>query len=232
MQSASTVLRPDSHCPNPSILIDFRRSPKLKPLSLPQRGKPYRKLCSLTNNRSTQQSSLSQSNRVGSRSSPHRPQLLLNVGRILLFRWTYRVRLPKPGRGGANIDEFELGVHTELFTHMWWPELRSSFGKRINFEGIVSAARVLLRDQHLALPHMAAPDIRYIDWVGLRKHGFKDVVFDKDNMITLPYSLALWAPLGSSMEECKSVFRKDIAVFSNSAGHLKGTLESKSLGIE
>ncbi|CAI0449192.1 unnamed protein product [Linum tenue] len=64
---------------------------------------------------------------------------------------------------------------------------------------------------------MAAPDIRYIDWVGLCKRGFKDVVFNKDNTITLPYSLALWAPLGSSMEECKSVFGKDIVVFSYSA---------------
>ncbi|KAM6551638.1 hypothetical protein CsatB_001446 [Cannabis sativa] len=58
----------------------------------------------------------------------------------------------------------------------------------------------------------------YIDWFELRKRKFKDVVFDKDNTITAPYQLNLWAPLASSLDECKAVFRPNIAVFNNSAG--------------
>ncbi|KAF4354716.1 hypothetical protein F8388_003142 [Cannabis sativa] len=57
----------------------------------------------------------------------------------------------------------------------------------------------------------------YIDWFELRKRKFKDVVFDKDNTITAPYQLNLWAPLASSLDECKAVFRPNIVVFSNSA---------------
>ncbi|KAF9625015.1 hypothetical protein IFM89_017064 [Coptis chinensis] len=52
----------------------------------------------------------------------------------------------------------------------------------------------------------------------LEKRGFKGVVFDKDNTLTLPYSLALWPPLESSLDSCKSVFGDNVAVFSNSAG--------------
>ncbi|KAF4351173.1 hypothetical protein F8388_024204 [Cannabis sativa] len=77
---------------------------------------------------------------------------------------------------------------------------------------------MVLKDRYLALPHVFVPDIRYIDWFELRKRKFKDVVFDKDNTITVPYQLNLWAPLASSLDECKAVFRPNIAVFSNSAG--------------
>ncbi|CAL1394335.1 unnamed protein product [Linum trigynum] len=233
MQSASAILWPDCHCPIPSFLIDFGLSPKFTPsslpLPLPRRREPYRKLCSLTapatNNCSKEQLGVSQSNRSGTRSSPHRPhsysvldEFHSSAGLTVFVSHNPVDGTESPAERRATVDEFEVGVHTALCTNMWWPDLRAAFGQRISFEGIVSAARVLLRDRHLALPHMAVPDIRYIDWVELRKRGFKGVVFDKDNTITVPYSLALWAPLGPSMEECKSVFGNDIAVFSNSAG--------------
>lgn len=85
-------------------------------------------------------------------------------------------------------------------------------------EGIVCSVGVFGRDRNLVIPHVAVPDVRYIDWAELKRNGFKGVVFDKDNTITVPYSLTLWPPLGSSLERCKSVFGNDIAVFSNSAG--------------
>ena len=107
---------------------------------------------------------------------------------------------------------------------MWWTDLRAALGQRINVEGIVSSVSVFLKDQHLALPHVVVPDIRYIDWGELQARGFKGVVFDKDNTITVPYSLTLWGPLGPSIERCKSVFGNDIAVFSNSAGNFAQTL--------
>ncbi|KAK9284429.1 hypothetical protein L1049_023602 [Liquidambar formosana] len=114
--------------------------------------------------------------------------------------------------------EKEVGNGLVIFANMWWADFRAAFGQRINFEGIVSSVAILTRDRHLLLPHVAVPDIRYIDWANLQKRGFKGVIFDKDNTITAPYSLTLWDTLGSSLECCKSVFGDDIAVFSNSAG--------------
>lgn len=106
-----------------------------------------------------------------------------------------------------------------LSTNMWWAELKAAVGQRINVEGIVSSTRVFVKDRHLVLPQVMVPDIRYIDWKELQRRGFKGVVFDKDNTLTAPYSLTLWGPLSSSIEQCKSVFGHDIAVFSNSAGN-------------
>lgn len=120
-----------------------------------------------------------------------------------------------------------------IFTNMWWAELKAAMGQRFNFEAIISSAMVVVKDRHLALPHVAVPDIRYIDWAELHRRGFRGVVFDKDNTITAPYSLNLWGPLGSSLEQCKSVFGPDIAVFSNSAGLCEYDLDgSKARALE
>ncbi|EXB92421.1 hypothetical protein L484_021405 [Morus notabilis] len=105
-----------------------------------------------------------------------------------------------------------------LFTNMWWVDLKAALGQRFNTGAIVCAVGVVVRDRHLALPHVAVKDIGYIDWEELRRRGFKGVVFDKDNTLTVPYSLRLWGPLAPSFEQCKSVFGPNIAVFSNSAG--------------
>ncbi|PNH01268.1 hypothetical protein TSOC_012857 [Tetrabaena socialis] len=43
--------------------------------------------------------------------------------------------------------------------------------------------------QSLALPHLAAPDIRHVDWAALRAAGFSGLVFDKDNTLSLPFAL-------------------------------------------
>ncbi|XP_010525435.1 PREDICTED: uncharacterized protein LOC104803221 [Tarenaya hassleriana] len=99
-----------------------------------------------------------------------------------------------------------------------WTDLKAVVGQRVSIEGIVSSVSVVVRDRHLALPHVAVPDIRYIDWDELKREGFNGVVFDKDNTLTTPYSLAQWSPLQPSIERCKAVFGHDIAVFSNSAG--------------
>lgn len=110
---------------------------------------------------------------------------------------------------------------------MWWVDIKAALGQRINVEGLLGSVAVIYRDKHLALPHVEVPDIRYIDWSELKRRGFEGVVFDKDNTITAPYSLALWGPLGSSMEKCKSVFGDNIAVFSNSAGLLEYDIDGR-----
>lgn len=112
----------------------------------------------------------------------------------------------------------DLEIHSGTYTNMWWTDLKAALGQRINVEGISSSVGIVAKDKHLVIPHVAVPDIRYIDWTELKRRGFKGVVFDKDNTITAPYSLSLWPPLGSSIEQCKSLFGNNIAVFSNSAG--------------
>ncbi|KAJ4885012.1 haloacid dehalogenase (HAD) superfamily protein [Raphanus sativus] len=105
-----------------------------------------------------------------------------------------------------------------ISSNMWWADLKAALGQRINVEGIVSSVSVIVKDRHLVLPHVSVRDLRYIDWGELKRKGFKGVVFDKDNTLTAPYSLAIWPPLRPSIEQCKAVFGHDIAVFSNSAG--------------
>lgn len=103
-------------------------------------------------------------------------------------------------------------------TNMWWTDLKAALGQRINLEGITCSIGILVKDRQLVLPHVSVRDIRSIDWAELKSMGFEGVVFDKDNTITVPYSLSLWPPLESSIEECKFLFGSNIAVFSNSAG--------------
>ncbi|XP_027932062.1 uncharacterized protein LOC114187874 isoform X2 [Vigna unguiculata] len=114
--------------------------------------------------------------------------------------------------------EFKKNNKASLFTNMWWVDVKAALSQRINWEGILCSTMVILKDPKLAMPHLSVPDIRYVDWAELRRKGFKGVVFDKDNTITVPYSLKPWPPLESSLECCKLEFGDDIAVFSNSAG--------------
>ncbi|KAJ8527787.1 hypothetical protein K7X08_015238 [Anisodus acutangulus] len=115
-------------------------------------------------------------------------------------------------------QEVAIITHSSIRSNSWWARIKAALGQRINMEGISFSIGILYKDKHLAMPHVFVQDIRYIDWVELKKKGFEGVVFDKDNTITVPYSLNLWSPLASSMEQCKSLFGNNIAVFSNSAG--------------
>ncbi|KAK6142284.1 hypothetical protein DH2020_022632 [Rehmannia glutinosa] len=124
--------------------------------------------------------------------------------------------------GNADLENvktvFVIDCGYGISSNMWWTDLKAALGQRINLEGIACSIGILSKDNHLVIPHVTVPDIRYIDWAELKKRGFKGVVFDKDNTITVPYSLSLWEPLESSIEHCKTLFGNNIAVFSNSAG--------------
>lgn len=113
----------------------------------------------------------------------------------------------------------ESDSHVSNLANMWWAEWKAAVGQRINIEGLVSASGILAKNNHLVLPHVSVPDIRYIDWGELKNRGFQGVVFDKDNTLTIPYSLKLWDPLGPSLDHCKALFGNNVAVFSNSAGN-------------
>ncbi|XP_010035911.2 phosphatidylglycerophosphate phosphatase 1, chloroplastic [Eucalyptus grandis] len=132
-----------------------------------------------------------------------------------------REREQDPPLGRGSDDRRAKKRRRGIFTSMWWADVKAAIGQRINLEAIVCSASVIARDRHLLLPHVLVPDIRYIDWAELQRRGFKGVVFDKDNTLTAPYSLKLWGPNASSIEQCKSVFGHNIAVFSNSAGLLE-----------
>ncbi|KAM7261931.1 hypothetical protein ACFE04_021008 [Oxalis oulophora] len=139
----------------------------------------------------------------------------------------------------AQKSKLSIKIKNLLFINMWWPDFKAAMGQRINIEGIVNAASVFAKNQHLALPHLRVPDINYIDWGELQNKGFKGVVFDKDNTITAPYSLKVWPPVNSALDDCKELFGNDIAVYSNSAGlseydhnGLKAKALERAIGIK
>lgn len=108
----------------------------------------------------------------------------------------------------GNIEEESVGSKT-----MW-----AKLGQRFNSAGIMSSLRVIFREQHLALPHLNVPDIRWVNWKELKEQGFQGIVFDKDNTLTAPYAPSLWPAIADSLEDCKSIFHGRIALLSNSAG--------------
>ncbi|KAF6175078.1 hypothetical protein GIB67_038991 [Kingdonia uniflora] len=129
-------------------------------------------------------------------------------------------------------------THSDISSNIMWPNIKATLNQCFNWEGITAAVSVVTKDRHLALPHIAVRDIRSIDWAEMERRGFRGVVFDKDNTITAPYSLSVWPPLVSNLEQCKSVFGDNIIVFSNSAGlyqydpdGLKARAVEDSLGI-
>ncbi|KXZ50576.1 hypothetical protein GPECTOR_16g751 [Gonium pectorale] len=72
--------------------------------------------------------------------------------------------------------------------------------------------------QSLALPHIAVPDIRHVDWEGLRAAGFRGLVFDKDNTLSEPFALHVEPRLQSSLSRCMAAFEGRAVLYSNSAG--------------
>ncbi|XP_042441547.1 phosphatidylglycerophosphate phosphatase 1, chloroplastic/mitochondrial isoform X2 [Zingiber officinale] len=119
---------------------------------------------------------------------------------------------PSTGRREKRRDRIEMGVSSS--TSSW----RRALGQRFNREGAASFLGVAVTEPHLALSHLSVPDIRWVDWPAIRRLGFRGVVFDKDNTLTTPYSLALWPPLSPSLRLCQASFPGSVAVFSNSAG--------------
>lgn len=151
----------------------------------------------------------------------HHPVLHLSVGGGSDEVETPEPQFQEPEQQSSPKRRGRKSIGRGIFTSMWWADLRAAFGQRFNWEGILCFSSVLSRDQHLVLPHVAVRDVRHIDWAELQRRGFKGVVFDKDNTITAPYCLTLWGSIAPSIEQCKSVFGHNIAIFSNSAGKVR-----------
>ena len=73
-------------------------------------------------------------------------------------------------------------------------------------------------DRPLALPHLAVPDVSWVDWAALRAAGFEGCVFDKDNTLTEPYALALHPAARGGLATCLRAFGGRVVLYSNSAG--------------
>ncbi|PON90669.1 Mitochondrial PGP phosphatase [Trema orientale] len=221
MQSISGSSPPLPSCCNQFRLHNPNLRRNLNLQSFPKRKQTqFKNLCALTLAQTHSCSKEQDKDHKSSKSDPYQNHSIL----LQFFSSTGSNSSNNRNPGAQNREEKEEQGDGEtkkrkvLFTNMWWADLKGALGQRFNFGAIVCSAGVLVKDRHLALPHVAVPDIRYIDWSELRRRGFKGVVFDKDNTITAPYSLRLWRPLASSLDECKSVFGPNIAVFSNSAG--------------
>ena len=105
----------------------------------------------------------------------------------------------------------------------------------LNIAGILTFIKSVTTPR-IFLPHMMVKDVTCIDYKMLRDHGFKAIVFDKDNTLTAPYSNELRNEFKRSIEECKSVFHTRVLIVSNSAGTLDDTTGAalkieKSIGI-
>ena len=72
--------------------------------------------------------------------------------------------------------------------------------------------------EHLALPHLSVPDIRWINWQALKEAGCQGCVFDKDNTLTEPYAVAVHPRLTAALHDCLKAFYGRVVLFSNSAG--------------
>ncbi|XP_007217115.2 uncharacterized protein LOC18781657 [Prunus persica] len=228
MQSTSSAPLPKCSYPLPNHFHFHHRHPKKKLnfLTLPQKTKThFTNHCALyishANSCSKEHQNKTQKHNSGNPDPYQNDALFLQLNCSTGTESSNNQSPEAPsGEQGQDQRESEADYPKGLSTNMWWADVKGALGQRFNFGAIARSARVLTKDKHLALPHVSVPDIRYIDWPELHRRGFKGVVFDKDNTLTVPYSLTLWGLLGSSLEQCKSVFGPDIAVFSNSAGNI------------
>ncbi|TMW60636.1 hypothetical protein Poli38472_000678 [Pythium oligandrum] len=90
--------------------------------------------------------------------------------------------------------------------------------KGLNLRGVTEFCRVWVRQPELLLPQLSVRDLNEVSFQSLRDRGFKGVVFDKDNTLTIPHHHEIAPHLQRSFEECKRVFGDNVLIFSNSAG--------------
>ncbi|KAI6104889.1 HAD phosphatase [Pisolithus croceorrhizus] len=88
----------------------------------------------------------------------------------------------------------------------------------LNIPGILAPFQ-LLWNPRIILPNVIQ-DIRQLDFLALRKAGYRGAVFDKDNCLTIPYKDTLVPELQVRLlEECREAFGEcNVLIVSNSAG--------------
>ncbi|CAI5489156.1 unnamed protein product [Closterium sp. Naga37s-1] len=127
------------------------------------------------------------------------------------FRTRASGETPASGSGGSEGSVSNSEPHS--------PSLWAKLGQSFNLQGVTAVASVAVSNPSLAVPHVSVPDIRWIDWKAVHAAGFKAVVFDKDNTLTLPYKMQVEDGLVASLDVCRETFgSRGIAILSNSAG--------------
>ncbi|GJJ08532.1 hypothetical protein Clacol_002750 [Clathrus columnatus] len=87
-----------------------------------------------------------------------------------------------------------------------------------NISGILAAFQSVIHPR-LLIPNMIVKDIRCLDFRAFSQAGFKRVVIDKDNCLTLPHDDSIIPELKVSWDELKLEFDpSNILIVSNSAG--------------
>ncbi|KZT39106.1 HAD-superfamily phosphatase [Sistotremastrum suecicum HHB10207 ss-3] len=87
-----------------------------------------------------------------------------------------------------------------------------------NVPAILAALKLAIRP-HLIVPSITIRDIRQLNFNALKDAGYKGVVFDKDNCVTLPNRDTLIPDLEESWQSCLKTFgRGHVLIVSNSAG--------------
>ncbi|KAM6502626.1 Mitochondrial PGP phosphatase domain containing protein [Amanita muscaria] len=88
----------------------------------------------------------------------------------------------------------------------------------LNVPGLLAPFQLLVRPR-LVIPSLVVKDIRQIDFGALRKEGYRGIVFDKDNCLTLPHKDTLVPEIANAWDECRHTFGAgNVVIVSNSAG--------------
>ncbi|KAG6547879.1 hypothetical protein Mapa_010699 [Marchantia paleacea] len=150
------------------------------------------------------------------------PKSFPTSGRICKRESSFCVRFQQ-SEDGSSVSMMNAGGSSQeppvsAPSSMAGKSLLAKLGQSINVAGIAFSSKVILKERHLAIPHVSVPDISWIDWKALRARGFEAVLFDKDNTLTAPYGQNVWPSLLESLEECRTAFDGRLALLSNSAG--------------
>eukprot|EP01121_Diplochlamys_sp_Union-15-3_P011030 TRINITY_DN3165_c0_g1_i4.p1 TRINITY_DN3165_c0_g1~~TRINITY_DN3165_c0_g1_i4.p1 ORF type:complete len:208 (-),score=10.18 TRINITY_DN3165_c0_g1_i4:4-627(-) len=86
-----------------------------------------------------------------------------------------------------------------------------------NFAAVKRLSTVF-KNKSLVVPHFRVEDVRQIDFKRLNSAGFKGVIFDKDNTLTVPYHFDVHPILKNAVKEFQFIFGKHAVVFSNTIG--------------
>ncbi|KAF9243223.1 HAD phosphatase [Melanogaster broomeanus] len=101
----------------------------------------------------------------------------------------------------------------------------------LNIPGLLVSLQ-LLWNPRVVLPHVIVTDIRQLDFLALRKAGYRGAVFDKDNCLTVPHKDSLVPELQAAWTECREVFGEgNVVIVSNSAGSKQdpGEIQAESV---
>eukprot|EP00997_Jenningsia_sp_PLL12_P002854 NODE_1506_length_1143_cov_71.233090_g1227_i0.p1 GENE.NODE_1506_length_1143_cov_71.233090_g1227_i0~~NODE_1506_length_1143_cov_71.233090_g1227_i0.p1 ORF type:complete len:107 (+),score=29.62 NODE_1506_length_1143_cov_71.233090_g1227_i0:143-463(+) len=89
-----------------------------------------------------------------------------------------------------------------------------------NLSGVLGLVRMLATPslRTLAMSHVVVPSLERLDWCALRAAGFRGIVLDKDNTLTLPEMMECVPSAQRALRSCAEVFGDRVSILSNTAG--------------